>query len=920
MACEPSPAYILAVSTLVGREPELAEVADFLRADEAEAALAIVGEPGIGKTAVWEEAVRLARELDALVLAARPAESEATLSFAGLTDLLAELDPLLFEGLPPPQRHALEVAVLRTASERPAGRRLVGTALLSLLRSLAEEQQVVLAVDDAHWLDAPSAAALAFATRRLAGDPVRVIVSLRSETERLWLGTTGLGREVRRLELGPLSVASLHRVIADRTGRSFPRPTLVRIAQVSGGNPLYALEVAQLLAKDNERDYRAALPVPADLQELVVRRLAALPAKTRAALLRVAALARPTVELVDVDALAPAEEAGLVRVGLHGRVEFTHPLFASAVYTSAPRAQRREAHAALAETVGDPEERAHHLALAADGPDEQVAQALEDAGRSARRRGAPDVAAHLTELALKLAPEDDPRRAERRLELAEHLHLAGDFQRAGELLGALERELPPGDLRARALLLLAEIDYWRAGESAAGRLAEQAAGEAKERSLRARCHAFVAIWAGTADVPRAAEAARASLELLDDGDADPALLSLALGARVRADLFLGHGLDLEAAKRALEAELAGPPPPAVDTRMEFKLGQWLRYVDDLDGSRLRLDQAERQAREEGDESSFANILLNRTLLECWAGDWPAALELADRTHETFQLTGVEVESRLWRAYVEAHFGRVDQVRAASAAQTAASEPVVRMLWERSLGLAALAAGEPAAADRHLRAAMELLEQMGWREPAVWRVEGDAIEAALGVGDQDRAAGLVDRFEQQAQCSGIPWSLAGSARCRGLLLAAEGQLDASVEALERALREHERSPVPFERARTLLAYGQVLRRTKQKRKARAALEEAATLFERLGAEPWAARTHEELRRTAARAAPTGLSATELKIARLAADGLTNRAIAAEVFVSPKTVEANLGRVYRKLGIRSRAQLARALEAGERQPIS
>ena len=529
------------------------------------------------------------------------------------------------------------------------------------------------------------------------------------------------------------------------------------------------------------------------------------------------------------------------------------------------------------------------------------------------------MAAHLTELALKLAPVDDPRAAERRLELAEHLHLAGDFQRAADLLGALGRELPPGDLRARALLLLAEIDFWRAGESAAIRLAEEAADEATDRSLRARCHAFVAMWAGTADVPKAAEAARASLELLEEGDADPALLSLALGARVRADFFLGNGLDVEAAERALEAELAGPPPPAVDTRMVFKLGQWLRYVDDLGGARLRLEQAEEQAREEGDESSFANILLNRTLLECWAGDWPAALELADRTHETFQLTGVQVESKLWRAYVEAHLGRIDSVRA-EAAQTAAPEPIVRMLWERSLGLAALAAGEPTTADGHFRAATELLEQMGWREPAVWRVDGDAVEAALGVGDQERAAGLTDRFEQQAQHSGIPWSLAVSARCRGLVLAAQGQLDASAEALERALGEHERSPVPFERARTLLAYGQVLRRAKQKRKARAALEEAAALFEQLGAASWAARTLEELKRTAARAAPTGLSETELRIARLAADGLTNRAIAAEVFVSPKTVEANLGRVYRKLGIRSRAQLARALEAGERQPIS
>ena len=462
-----------------------------------------------------------------------------------------------------------------------------------------------------------------------------------------------------------------------------------------------------------------------------------------------AALARPTTELVDVEALAPAEEAGLVRVGLEGRVELTHPLFASAVYTSAPRALRRETHAALAEAVADPEERAHHLALACDGPDEQVAQALEEASLAARRRGAPDVAAHLTELALNLSPEGDPRGDERRLELAEHLHLAGDFQRSADLLGALARELPPGDLRARTLLLLAEIDFWRAGESAAIRLAEQAAGEATERALRARSLAFVAMWAGTADVPRAAEAARASLELLEGGDADPALLSLALGARVRADLFLGNGLDLEAAERALEAERAGPPPPAVDTRMVFKLGQWLRYVDDLDGARLRLEEAELQAREEGDESSLANILLNRTLLECWAGDWQAALELADRTHETFELTGVHVESRLWRAYVEAHLGRVEPVRAA-AEQASASEPIVRMLWERSLGLAALAVGETAAADQHFRGAIESLEQMGWREPAVWRVEGDAIEAALGAGDLVRAAVLVDRLEQHAR--------------------------------------------------------------------------------------------------------------------------------------------------------------------------
>ena len=217
------------------------------------------------------------------------------------------------------------------------------------------------------------------------------------------------------------------------------------------------------------------------------------------------------------------------------------------------------------------------------------------------------------------------------------------------------------------------------------------------------------------------------------------------------------------------------------------------------------------------------------------------------------------------------------------------------------------------ADRHLSEALAELDLVDFREPAIWRVDGDAIEAAVAVGDLDRAERLVVRFEERAARSRIPWSLAVSARCRGLLLAAQGDLDAAAEALQRALVEHERSPVPFERARTLLVQGQVFRRLKKKREARTALEGSLTILRDLGAEAWVARAEVELRRVAVRRAPDDLSATELRIAHLAAAGLTNRAIAAEVFVTQKTVEANLARAYRKLGIRSRAQLARALDS-------
>jgi DNA-binding CsgD family transcriptional regulator len=906
------------MSGLVGREAELAVVEELLdTAETGPAGLAVVGEPGIGKTMLWHEAVRRARERGTLVLLTRPAESEAKLAFAGLTDLLRDVGPDVLERLPPPQRAALEAALLRAEAGRPPGRRLVGTGLLTLLSELSAGGSVLLAVDDAQWLDAPSSSAVEFALRRIGDRPVRVLVSIRAESARPGFVAGLDDRQLRRLELGPLSVAALQRIVADRLGISFPRPTLVKLAAASRGNAFYALEIARLLAGRDPRAWTTApLPVPDDLRTLVEERIRSLPRATRAALLRAAALARATSQLVDVSALAPAEDAGLLTVGIDGRIDFTHPLFASAVYGSASGHDRSEAHRELAGAVRDPEERARHLALASTGPDEATALALEEAAQQARARGAPDAAAELVELALSLTEDREGLRDERRLMLADHLFLAGDFLRAAEVLEELVDTVGGGDLRARARLALAEIEYWRAGESAAVRIDEAACRDALDPLLRARSLAAVAMHAGTSDLPKASQAARASLELLERRpDADPGLLSLALSARVRADLFLGAGFDRAAAERAIALELESPSPPvAVDTRVAFKLGQWLRYVDDLAGSRGYRAAAEQAASEEGDESSLANILLNRTLLECWAGDWRTAADLVDRTQALFGLAGVPVgPSGLWRAYVDAHYGRVDAVRAAAEHAYEVREPAVRMLWLRSLGLAELAAGEPAAADRHFAAALAALVEMGFREPAVWRIDGDAIEAALGAGDGERAERVLAGFEASAARSRIPWSLAVSARCRALVLAGEGKLQEAAGVLERALVEHERSPVPFELARTLLVHGQVLRRLKQKRAARASLERAVAIFDELGAAPWTARAREDLSRTAARATPHDLSATELRIARLAAAGLTNDAIASEVFVSRKTVEANLSRVYGKLGIRSRAQLARALDA-------
>jgi DNA-binding CsgD family transcriptional regulator len=884
-------------------------------------AIAIVGEPGIGKTTVWQAAVEHARARGARLLIARPTESEARLAFAGLADLLTDVSDELFARLPEPQRVGLDAALLRASSARPPERRVVGAGFLTLLRVLAVDSEVVCAIDDLQWLDASSAAAVEFALRRLGEEPVRGLFSVRTtEPGRPPIPALEHDLQVQHLELGPLSVAALHRVLTQELARTFPRPTLVRIAQAAGGNPLYAIEIARELDRRGEHDISGRVPVPQGLDALVRARVQALPARTRDALLRAATLARPDTETIDPLELAPAEEAGLVRVEIDGRIEFVHPLFASAVYSAAPAARLREAHRAVAGLARDPEERARHLALAAPGPDAEVVRELQAAARHARMRGSPDSAAELTGLALRLLPAGDPARLELQLELAEELHLASDFPAARALLEELRTTLQPGDLRARALLTLVEIDYWRRGESAATELAEEALADARDPVLKARCHAAVALYAGTVDLPKAAASAREALALLEGvPDPDPGLVAAALSARVRADLFLGDGFDRETALRALALEESGPPA-TVDTRVVFKLGQWLRYIDDFDGARASLERAEQQAREEGDESSLANILLNRVIVATWAGDLVEAAELAERMLDAFGQQGVGAEAGdIWHAYVDAYAGRVESVREA-AAKADPGDPMGTALWSRCLGLAELAAGETVSADRHLAAALEVFERVAFREPAIWRVDGDAIEAALAVGDLDRAQGLLARFEERAARSRIPWSLAVSARSRGLVLAARGELDPAAEALERALAEHERCPMPFERARTLLVQGRLERRLKRKRQARLSLEDARELFARLGAETWLARVDEELGRVAVRRAPEELSATELRIAQLAADGLSNQAIAEQVFVSVKTVESNLKRVYRKLGISSRAQLARALDRGDAQAIS
>jgi DNA-binding CsgD family transcriptional regulator len=898
---------------LVGRDVELEAVVHFLASTKAPASLlAIESEPGMGKTTLWREAL-LRSGRARIVLSCQPARSEAALSYSALADLLSAVDPSAFSTLPSPQREALEVALLRAKPTRRAStRRAVGTALVSLLQGIAIRHPVLIAVDDEQWLDSATVSVLSFALRRLRDAPLRVLVTRRTDVEGTSLADAFDAVSVEHLPLRPLSAAALHEIISSRVGLTLRRPLVVRIAQLSGGNPFYALEIAATLARDGVPSGRD-LPVPDDMRALVARRIRALPAATQDALLHTAIAAHPSIDFIDAAALAAAEEIDLVRIADDGRIHFTHPLYASAVDASAPLVRRRQAHRELASSVSNPEERARHLALGTSEPDDAVAEIVVTAARLARGRGAPDAAAELSELAVRLSAPESPAFGERKLELAQHLHLTGDLDGATRLLEELAASLPAGDLKAGVLLHLSGLVYQRAGESRAAAVAREALAVARAPMLQARCHAVLAGWAGTQELAEALKAALTALQLLDAQapDADPAVASFALANRIRADLFLGNGFDEAAAKRALELEQAAHDPPAsVDDRVVYKLGQWLRYVDELGAAREHLGDAYRTAIDEGDESSRLNILLNQLLVEIWAGELAVAEEVMVTLGETAVQLGVPHPGDVWQTYLDAHLGRLELVRE-RAAGADRQEPIVDMLYLRSLGAAELAAGENEAADRDLERAGRRLEEIGFREPAVWRVEADRIEAAVEVGDTARADRLTTRFERQAERSQIPWNLAAAARSRGILAAASGDTEGATSALTRALMAHERCPVPFERARTLLVLGRVHRRAKRKRLANEALTAALGIFEDVRSELWAERARSELQRVGTRRAPESLTPTERQIAQLAAEGLTNKSIAATMFVSTKTVEANLSRTYRKLGISARAQLDRAL---------
>lgn len=917
-------------AAIIGRDGERATIERSL-AGPRPAALIVEGEAGIGKSTLWSFALDVARERGDRVLAWRASSAEREIAFGALMGLLDRQVGPTFEALDPPRRRALELALGRV---EPAGRApepaFVALALLDLLRVLAADGPLVIAIDDVQWCDPATSGALAFAARRMRSEPVLFVLASRtvspprppSEVE------SALPAERReRIPVGPLTIGALGRLLQDRLGVTHPRPLLVRVHDACAGNPFVALEMSRSLQAHGVQPAPGEpFPVTPEAGPLVRDHLASLGDPARRALVVVAMSSQPTIALLERvlgdGAGAAVDEACRkgVLVADGRRLRPAHPLFASTGFADSPPGERRSLRLALADATDDPLERAVHRAATVDGPAPAVADELELAARSALSRGAPGVAADLLERAAGLVDDPD-RRAALWIQAAGARYRAGDAQGADALLRAMLAEVPPGRRRTDALLALGEIVYATSPTEAVPLLFEALRHAAGDQLLEATVHTYIG---GMADADPAAYArsAVAALEILERSDvhADPDHLACALLERAYMWLTKGERLALDDVDRAMGL-LTGRGDSFIARRAQEVAERCLYHTGRLDAS-LALDQAEyRRLSELGQVGLLPPLVQSIAVLEQLLGDWEAAhrhadecLELVDQGEEVWRDRAMMAQARIL-----ASEGDLDAARALALAglakQEAAGDTWEAAIFSALLGFIELSVPDPPAALRYLLATVDHADRVAIVLPTVFRYLGDLVEAAVLAGDLALAERVLEeRLEGPAERIPIPWILAMAARGRGFLSAARGDAEAAVGWFDRSVEIFETTlPMPFERARARLARGQAHLRAGRRRIARDDISAAVEDFERLGARVWAARARAELARIGGRPASRWeLTASERSVAALAATGHSNREIADRLVLSVRTVESHLGSAYRKLGVRSRGQLVGALD--------
>ncbi len=921
------------ISTMVGRVDERRRIAHALaRASELSSLVIVSGEAGIGKSALFGSSVEEARASAATVLVSRPARAEESFAYSALADLLDGVSGAALDALSAPARRALDFALRRADDPPPdfdAG--AVAFAAAQLLATLAAP--VVLAIDDVQWVDASSAAVVDFVLRRVPAAGMFVLAAWRSGTSSrcTFVSRPPDALACETIALGPVGVAELHHIIRERAGIVPTRPALVGIAEMSGGNPLFAIELARHTAGSRVGQpvgqATGAAPMPPTLRDSLRRRLSSLSDDARATLLVVAALGRPSLaqvsELVAAEDLERVEADGAIVIR-DGRVEFSHPLLAAEIYASTPTMTRIAMHARLAASMGSLEERAHHLALATSKPDAAVASEIDAAAVAAANRGAPHAAADLGEAAVRLTPAADPNLWRRQVALAEHRFRAGDAALARRGLEEALDSIDDTALRARSMLLLAEIAFESDTPSVAIGYATRAVRDAPTPALEAEARVTLArVYYD--DFSQACEHAREARAIVEREPSLPADIVAAAELTAATTAFLaGAGLDRAAYERAADIEATSARRPRLADSARAALAADLKYADQLDDARIALLALHEESLGSGDESSRPFALSHLPQLELFTGSWDVAeawanehLMLAEATRQHGQI----VQARFNLAMIAAHRGDLEPARAHALhdleVAIAANDRWTIAALTALLGFVEWSDGDAVGALAHLRRSFVEREAMGLREPGRSRFLGDHIETLIACDEIDEARDLIALVYDRSVAVGRPSGISAAQRGSGLLLARDGDQSGAQDAFAAALAALDGVPLPFERARTLLAQGQALRRGKARRAAREVLAAAHDEFTRLGAQLWAARASNEIDRVGGRVSTSlELTDTERRVAELAATGASTRAIAAAAYISVKTVEANLTRIYRKLGVTSRAELAALMADGRR----
>jgi DNA-binding CsgD family transcriptional regulator len=903
---------------LFGRDDAVQVVTDVL--DRGGSAV-VVGEPGFGKSSLLKIADQLAQRRGRRVLSVAPTQFDRGLPFAGVAELVNQCPEGTVGRLPGPQQRALAIALQRA---EPDGREVdalaVPLAVRTLLAQLGETEPVTLILDDLQWLDQASSGSLGFALRTIDPHRLSVLVAMRPDPAAGADLLRSLAEPKRELVLRPLPDWAIGQVLRQRLGSRWTSPMAAGIARASGGNPFLALMIALAMQSDvskwrwsPQQGHDPIFPVPPSLAGLLCEKVGLLPVEAREVLLLVSAAGRLTVtqlqrmveELRLRAALEAADDADVAKVGAGAVVSFTHPMLASAMYDVAAPEERRRTHRILADKLEDPVERARHRSRSITAPDETVAEELERAADISRTRGAQQLAGELLEGAALATPaeldtSDGLRRWLRAVDtyigagdtlsagvalekgstlavepeqraqlLARRAKLADDLRGSRTLAEQAFRSSPPGEVRAEILQMLSEQHRMEGHGRLALRLARLAIAEAAERpdiQLVALYQQQSIEWIWGLDSPD--QTLRAMERLVESSS-----LELTPTEWVGARAFYAAWND-KTAESAVRDAIAH----AVEAGRYGDLSSlyiWL-ILALIRASKVReaqtaLDDADRSG---AWVSAFGfQDAMARVLVKEYAGDLDGAREVAERAAARARAGGLNY----WLGGFLAQLGFIE---------TSARN------WH--------AAVEPLRELAEIFATTKMVDL----EQLLWPI--DLADAALQIGALDDVETAVALLRRQG-ASGRPEAGIAADRCEALLTATRGDLEKALTVL-RGLAGRAGSECPFEAARTRLALGQVYRRAGHKSLANETLEAAAGTFDELGVPRWAERARDEAVRIGLHPANSLLTATERRVAELVAAGRSNQEAAAELFLSVKTVEANLTRIYRKLAVRSRTELA------------